>query len=104
MNSIKISAILKTTTIIGAVLIAPIVFWFIPFNAYQFAYIDMPDVKAMFWLGLAGVWIVAILVYMALFQFWKVCGAIKAGDSFSWRNAESFKKISKYALLSAVVM
>lgn len=104
MNSIRISAILKATTITGAVLIAPIVFWFIPYNAYQFAYTDMPSAKALFWAGIAGVWIITALVYMALFQFWKVCGAIKTGDSFSRRNAGSFKKISLYALISAAVM
>lgn len=56
-----------------------------------------PEVDFLFWPGLISTWVIGMLCYAILYQFWKVCIQIGRDNSFSCENSKSFVAISKFA-------
>ncbi len=65
--------------------------------------IQNPEADYLFWPGLICVWIIGILCYAILYQFWKVCIQIGKDNSFSPENSKSFVIISKIAVAISVI-
>jgi hypothetical protein len=61
------------------------------------------ELDFLFWPCLIYTWIVGILCYGILYQFWKVCVQIGKDNSFSYENARSFVYISRTAVSIAVI-
>lgn len=55
----------------------------------------------LYWPGLCYGWLIGIIYYMALFQFWKICNEIGRDNSFSKENIKSLNIISILAVLAA---
>ncbi|MFA9379880.1 MAG: DUF2975 domain-containing protein [Acetanaerobacterium sp.] len=62
-----------------------------------------PEFKYMFWPCLVFIWISAVPFYLALWKTWQICGDISRDNSFSWKNAERLKFISKLALFDCLL-
>ena len=102
MKQIEISRWLKMITIAIAIIGMIFFLWIVPTLAEEMR--DMyPEVAFLYWPGLIYGGLIAILCYLILFQFWKVCHEIGVDNSFSFENACSFKIMSRYAAIMAVI-
>lgn len=59
----------------------------------EFAYLFYP--------GLAYGWLIGILAFAALYEFWKICTEIGRDNSFSKENVLSLNRISMIAMIEA---
>lgn len=64
---------------------------------------DYEEAAYLFWPGLCYGWIIGIMCYIALYQFWKICIEIGRDNSFSDENIKSLNIISKIALAVTVI-
>lgn len=64
---------------------------------------DYEEAAYLFWPGLCYGWIIGIMCYIALYQFWKICIEIGRDNSFSNENIKSLNIISKIALAVTVI-
>lgn len=62
-----------------------------------------PEVAFLFWPCLISVWVIGILCYAILYQFWKVCVQIGRDNSFSCENSKAFVTISKLAAAISII-
>lgn len=62
-----------------------------------------PEAAFLYWPGLVYNFVIAAGCYAILFQFWTVCREIGRDNSFSSENAEVFKRISRIAVVMAVL-
>lgn len=62
-----------------------------------------PEAAFLYWPGLVYNFVIAAGCYAILFQFWTVCREIGRDNSFSSENAEAFKRISRIAVVMAVL-
>ena len=98
MQQMEVSKWLKSITILTGV--AGLIFFFVvlPLMARDVAE-TYPGVAYLMWPGLIYGWVIGAICYMILYQFWKVCVEIGRDNSFSAENAESFRVISRLAVL-----
>jgi len=103
MEQKRIANMLKVFTI-GVGLIGALFF-------FVYAPVLIGDLAAMYpeaaflkWPGIIGVWVIAVFCYIALVEFWKICTRIGKDNSFCNENANSMKRISLLAFLTAVLM
>lgn len=64
---------------------------------------DYPEAAFLYWPGLMYNFVIAAGCYAILFQFWTVCREIGRDNSFSKENVAAFKRISRLAVVLAVV-
>lgn len=102
MKLIEISRWLKMITIAIAMMGALFFFWIVPVLAGEMKFM-YPEVAFLYWPGLLYGWLIAIICYVILFQFWKICREIGKDNSFSIENANSFKIMSKFAAFMAAI-
>lgn len=57
------------------------------------------EVTYLYWPGICYGWMIGIMCYMALYQFWKICNEIGRDNSFSKENVKSLNIISLLALV-----
>lgn len=57
----------------------------------------------LFWPGICYGWLIGIMCYVALFQFWKICVEIGRDNSFSLENIRSLNIISKIAVIVTII-
>lgn len=90
MKQTKISYWLKAITIIlGAIGIA-----FFGWMTYMTLPMRVANYPA--WVTVVCSWYIAVLCYLVLFEFWKVCTQIGANNSFSEENAMHFHRMGIY--------
>lgn len=102
MNQASIAHILKAATLVAAIVLALVFFWYLPLLGYQIS-VGL-ERQALFLPGLILLEGVALLIYLALWQFWKVCRRIGKSNSFCRENARSFLLISRYALAGTLLV
>lgn len=78
-------------------------FWYIPGLIAEMA-IMMPEAAWLRWPGTIGIWVIALLCYLALWEFVKICNRIGADNSFSMENACSMKRIGNLAILTGLLI
>ncbi len=90
MKQTKISYWLKAITIILG-MIGGIFFGWVTYLAMQ-----MKAEDDSIWLAIGCSWYIALLCYLVLIEFWKVCTQIGADNSFSVENAKCFHRMAIY--------
>lgn len=102
MSQKKISNRLKAFSAFVAFVGAIFFFWYVPTLIYEIAYIENLDYLR--WPGTIGMWVLAVLCYMALVEFWKICTNIGNDNSFSMANAKSMARIGLYILIIFILI
>ena len=105
MEQKRIANVLNLFSVAVAVVGALFFFWYLPHMIKN--WIDTVALGARGWLYrvLVGrAWIIAVLCYLALWKFWKICNRIGADNSFCRENARAMKFISILAFLAAGVV
>ena len=92
MKQTKISYWLKGMTILLAVMG---IFFFGALTAYAFQLKAQGNVL-WGWVGFS--WYIAVLCYLILFEFWRVCTQIGKDNSFSLENAKYFHHMGLYGI------
>lgn len=102
MKQSEIAKWLKAISI--AIAIMGIFFFFlvVPILAGQMK-TEYPEVAFLYWPGLCYGWLIAAGCYYILYQFWKVAKEIGNDNSFSLENCSSFVKMSRMALIMALI-
>jgi hypothetical protein len=62
-----------------------------------------PEIQFLYWPGLISSWIVGVICYAILYQFWKVCVQIGKDNSFSLENSRSFVLISRLSVVISLI-
>lgn len=99
MEQKRIANILKAASAGAALVGAVFFFWYIPNVIDSLAFYNT-EVSWLKWPGLAGMWVIGILCYLALWEFWRICTRIGRDNSFCRENARSMKRIGILALLT----
>lgn len=102
MRQKEIAGWLKGITMVLAVMGLVFFLVLLPVLAAQFRD-ELPEVSWLYWPGLLYGWGIGVVCFLILYQFWKVCVEIGRDNSFSMENAASFKHISRFALLLALI-
>lgn len=102
MKQKEVSKWLKGITIVLAVMGAFFFGLIVPILAKEMKD-GYPEVAFLYGPGLIYSFLIAVLCYIILFNFWKVTCEIGRDNSFSKENAVSFKRISRIALLLSVI-
>ena len=97
MKQKSIAGVLKFFTALAAVMAGLFFFWYVPIGIEEIAITE--HLEYMRWPGTLGMWAIALMVYLALFDFWKICGRIGKEDSFCRENASAMTRIGIYALM-----
>lgn len=98
MDQKRIANGLKVFCVFVAVVGALFFFLYIPLRIGELA-ILFPEAAHLKWPGILGVWIIAVLCYIALWNFWKICTRIGEDNSFCNENAEAMKQMALMAFL-----
>lgn len=102
MSQKKMCIMLKGITILAAVIGIVFLTVLMPMLAVECKRMD-EKTAYLFWPGLCYGWLIGIMCYIALFQFWKICNEIGKDNSFSAENVNSLNIISKIAIMVTVL-
>lgn len=102
MSQKKMCIMLKGITILAAVIGIVFLTVLMPMLAVECRRMD-EESAYLFWPGLCYGWLIGIMCYIALFQFWKICNEIGKDNSFSAENVNSLNIISKIAIMVTVL-
>lgn len=97
MEQIRIAKGLKIFTAGAFLLVTLFFFWYVPLAAGEMA--RNLEVAWLKWPGLCGMWLIALLCYLALGLFWSICTRIGRDDSFCMKNALAMRRIGLLAFL-----
>ncbi len=100
MNQKKMSVMLKSIALIAGVMGLLFLAILMPVLADDCKRM-YSEVAYLYWPGLCYGWLIGIIYYMALFQFWKICNEIGRDNSFSKENIKSLNIISILAILAS---
>lgn len=103
MNQKRIAHVLKICSVATAMVGLLFFFWYIPLIIKQIAD-DNPEAAWLRWPGTIWVWAIALVCYLALWEFWRICTNIGADNSFCAANARSMKHIGLLAFLAAALI
>lgn len=76
--------------------------WIIPMLADEFRIIYV-DAAYLYYPGICFFWVIGILGYISLYQFWKICVEIGKDNSFSKENIKSLNIISMLGIIAAIL-
>ena len=96
MDQKKIANGLKVFCVLVAVVGAVFFFLYIPFRIGELAEL-FPEAAFLKVPGIIGVWGIAILCYIALWNFWTICTRIGEDNSFCVENAVAMKRMAMMA-------
>lgn len=99
MSQKSIAKILKIFCMVVAVVGAFFFFVYAPLMVDELA-VMYPEAAYLKWPGLTGVWVIAVLCYVVLGNFWRICVRIGEDNSFCNENADCMKRMG---MLSFVV-
>lgn len=100
MNQKKMSIMLKSIAVIAGIMGLLFLTILMPVLADDCRKM-YSEAAYLYWPGLCYGWLIGIIYYMALFQFWKICNEIGRDNSFSKENIKSLNIISILAILAA---
>ena len=60
-----------------------------------------PELAYLYWPGLTGMWIIAAIILLALWEYFRVCVRIGREQSFSAGNVQSLRRIAVYMTVTA---
>ena len=103
MNQMKISKILKLFSMMNAIIGGLFFFWYMP-HIISDAAIEFSEVSFLEMPGKIGIWTIALLCYIALYYFWKICNEIGKENSFCEKNVLSMKYIGIIACLICILI
>lgn len=103
MNQKSIAKVLKIFCIIVAVVGAAFFFFYVPARLEGLA-ILFPEAAYLKWPGLIGVWVIAVLCYIVLGNFWMICVRIGEDNSFCNENADCMKRMGLLSFVVAVLL
>lgn len=78
-------------------------FALMPLIAFDMA-LACPDLEWLLWPGLAAVWAVAALCYLALYEFFVLARQIGRNETFSARSAKALRMMSVFTGADAALM
>lgn len=90
MDQKRIANVLKVFCIFVAAVGALFFFLYIPLVIEEFA-LMFPEAAFLYLPGILGVWVIAFLCYVALWNFWGICTRIGEDNSFCNENAKAMK-------------
>lgn len=102
MDQKRIAGILKVFCVFVALVGGIFFFWYVPVLIEQISF--MEDLPQLRWPGTVGMWMIAVMCYLALFDFVGICRRIGKDNSFCKENARSMARIGIYALVVMVLI
>ena len=96
MSQKSIAKILKVFCVVVAVVGAFFFFFYAPLLVDELAMM-YPEAAYLKWPGLVGIWVIAILCYVVLGNFWMICVRIGEDNSFCNANAEGMKRMGLFS-------
>lgn len=103
MEQKRIATILKIFTLGVAGVGALFFLWYLPELVREMALME-PEAAWLRWPGTIGLWMIGLLCYLALWEFWRICTRIGKDNSFCAANARSMKHIGILAFLCGLLM
>lgn len=100
MNQKKMSIMLKTIAVFAGIMGIICLAIIMPFMARE-CRIMYEEAAYLYWPGMCFGWLIGVLFFIALYQFWKICNEIGRDNSFSEENMRSLNIISVSALAAA---
>ena len=92
MSQKSIAKILKVFCLVVAVVGAFFFLIYAPLLVDELAFM-FPEAAYLKWPGLVGIWIIAMLCYAVLGNFWMICVRIGEDNSFCNENAACMKRM-----------
>lgn len=103
MEQKNIAKMLKIFTLCVAAVGAFFFFFYVPILILEISQAE-PEAAWMRWPGTIGMWVIALICYLALGEFWRICGRIGKDESFCRENAVSMGHIGILAFAVAVLI
>ena len=92
MSQKSIAKMLKLFCVVVAVVGAFVFLVYAPLLVDEQAMM-YPEAAYLKWPGLVGIWVIAVLCYMVLGNFWMICVRIGEDNSFCNENADCMKRM-----------
>lgn len=103
MSQKSIAKILKVFCVVVAVVGAFFFFVYAPLMVDELAFM-YPEAAYLKWPGLVGIWVIAMLCYAVLGNFWMICVRIGEDNSFCNENADGMKRMGLISFIVAVLL
>ena len=103
MSQESIAKILKVFCVFVAVVGAIFFFWYVPLWIEELACM-FPEAAYLKWPGMVGIWVIAIICYIVLGNFWMICVRIGEDNSFCNENAVCMKRMGILSITIAVLL
>ena len=102
MNQKRMSLMLKSVTIIIGLMGTVFFLILLPALANDLRN-GYKEATYLYWPGLLYGWLIGVIVYAALYNFWKICCEIGKDNSFSKENIKYLNNIGLLAIIAATV-
>ncbi len=103
MKQSTIARALKIFTVCVAAVGSFFFFFYVPVLIWQMSLAER-ETSWLRWPGTVGMWVIALLCYLALWEFWRICTRIGRDDSFCRENARSMRHIGILAFVAAALI
>ena len=103
MSQKSIAKMLKLFCVVVAVVGAFFFLVYAPLLVEELA-IMWPEAAYLRWPGLIGIWVIAVLCYAVLGNFWMICVRIGEDNSFCNENADCMKRMGLLSFVVAVLL
>lgn len=103
MSQKTIAKILKIFCMVVAVVGAFFFLIYAPLMVDELA-IMYPEAAYLKWPGMIGIWVVAVLCYVVLGNFWMICVRIGEDNSFCNENADCMKRMGLLSFVVAILL
>lgn len=103
MEQKRIARALKIFAVFAGAVAGCFFFLYVPVGIWQIAQ-SWEEVAWLRWPGTIGMWAIALQCYLALAEFWRICGRIGRDNSFCRENAASMHRMGIYAFVAAALM
>ena len=103
MSQRSIAKMLKVFCCVVALVGAFFFFLYAPLLVNELAFM-YPEAAYLKWPGLFGIWLIAIVCYTVLGNFWMICVRIGEDNSFCYENADGMKRMGLLSFVVAVLL
>lgn len=103
MSQKTIAKILKIFCMVVAVVGAFFFLIYAPLMVDELATM-YPEAAYLKWPGMIGIWVIAVLCYAVLGNFWMICVRIGEDNSFCNENADCMKRMGLLSFVVAVLL
>lgn len=103
MEQIKIAKCLQFFSIVTALIIGLFFFWYLPIAVISV--VDMyPEIASLKETAILCIVVIALLCYIAIYNFWNICTQMKLGNSFCYKNAKAMRNIGIIAGIILLIL